>query len=248
MNYMIKRAVLVLGLLLSAAYAMGSYGDNVAGSAQGSDAPDTSKLINVAANRGQASDSKAFSSFELAPMLESDNGFSGPFWRPLTEDPETEAKIYEYIVQRYRNVPERDARQIAASIVSSSKTNFVDPYLVTALIERESRFNKNAVSYHGAQGLGQIMPINHKNLGITNAFDIQQNVSGTTIYLRHLMDRWSKEADRSLELTLASYNEGPNAIAKQNKTWKDKTNPYIQDIVAIYHRFIGPSELEAKTN
>jgi soluble lytic murein transglycosylase-like protein len=110
----------------------------------------------------------------------------------------------------------------------------VNPKLITALIARESRFNPRAVSSSGALGLGQLLPSTCKSTGVTNAFDIDQNVKGTVRYIKYLLGRF-KDYSNQVSFALAGYLEGPNAVAR-NQGYKPHTKAYIQDIMAVYNK------------
>jgi len=60
------------------------------------------------------------------------------------------------------------------------------------------------VSHAGAMGLMQLMPATAERLGVTNAFDINQNINAGTQYLASLLARF----DNDIELALAAYNAG----------------------------------------
>jgi hypothetical protein len=78
-----------------------------------------------------------------------------------------------------------------------------------ALVNQESGYNPNARSKAGAQGLLQLMPATAKELGVTNAFDIDQNLNAGFGYLA------SKFAEfGTWEYALASYNAGSGAVKK----------------------------------
>jgi soluble lytic murein transglycosylase-like protein len=91
----------------------------------------------------------------------------------------------------------------------SAADHGVDPLLVKSVIAAESNFNPNAVSRKGAMGLMQLMPATARQLGVSNAFDVQQNIEAGVRYLRYLKTRFSDE-----RLVLAAYNAGEGAVKK----------------------------------
>lgn len=111
-----------------------------------------------------------------------------------------------------------------------SKKNRLDPRLVYALIEQESRFNACAVSPKGAQGLMQIMPDTQHLLGLTNPFDPERNIAAGTRYLRAMLDKFQTEV-----MALAAYNAGPGAVAKHGGVPPfEETKDYVLKVVNRY--------------
>lgn len=110
--------------------------------------------------------------------------------------------------------------------------NRVDPYLVYCLMSQESRFISGATSYKGAQGLMQLMPGTAARYGVTNPYDVAQNISGGTRYLRDLLKMFNGRVD----LALAGYNAGEGAVMKYGYTIPpyNETRNYVRLIIARY--------------
>jgi len=83
---------------------------------------------------------------------------------------------------------------------------------VHSVIRAESNYNPYAVSPKGAQGLMQLIPSTAKRFGVSNAFDVADNVLGGVKYLKFLLDYYQNDYVR----TIAAYNAGEAAVDKYN--------------------------------
>jgi hypothetical protein len=105
-----------------------------------------------------------------------------------------------------------------ALIKQNGARHGVDPYLVFLVMEEESHFNPHVVSPKGARGLMQLMPGTSARFGVRHPFSPAENISGGVRYLKQLLQSHNGRVD----LVLASYNAGENAVAK----WGQKVPPY----------------------
>lgn len=105
---------------------------------------------------------------------------------------------------RWRNA----AGQYADIVASAAQKHDLDPALLTAVAHVESRFNPQAVSPKGAQGILQLMPQTAKRFGVKDSFDASQNVEAGARYLSWLLARYEGRTD----LALAGYNAGEQAV------------------------------------
>ena len=82
--------------------------------------------------------------------------------------------------------------------------------LITAQMYQESKFDPEAVSWVGAQGLMQIMPDTGFQLGFTNLQDPEESIHAGTKYMHQLIDRFDLELpmESRIRFALASYNVG----------------------------------------
>lgn len=122
------------------------------------------------------------------------------------------------------------SRQLSSAIEEAAAQYQLDPNLLAAMAFKESAFNPRAVSRRGAMGILQLMPRTARYLGVHDAFDVRQNVFGGARYVRQLLDRFNGD----LDLTLASYNLGPERISKEGPRATPGVIKYVGDIKHYY--------------
>jgi len=95
-------------------------------------------------------------------------------------------------------------------IKTHSKTINWDWRLIASQIYQESKFDINAESWAGAQGLLQIMPATAVALGISDPSNPEQSIKGGVKYLKQNHKRFKEVPDsiQRIKLTLAAYNCG----------------------------------------
>ncbi|MFZ1537227.1 MAG: transglycosylase SLT domain-containing protein [Chromatiaceae bacterium] len=124
---------------------------------------------------------------------------SGPS-EPAAPDPQSDSP-------RLREIGSADIKALVQRLAPDYR---LDPNLVLAVIETESNFALNALSPKNAQGLMQLIPATAERFGVANVWDPVQNLRGGMAYLRWLLDHFNGD----LELALAGYNAGEQAVAK----------------------------------
>ena len=81
--------------------------------------------------------------------------------------------------------------------------------LVHAIIQQESNWNDRAVSTQGACGLMQLMPRTASRLGVSDTFDMKQNISGGVRYLQYLLSQYHGD----MRLAVAAYYAGEHRVS-----------------------------------
>jgi membrane-bound lytic murein transglycosylase B len=115
-------------------------------------------------------------------------------------------------------------------IAAASETYGVNPMLVRALIQVESKFRPTARSRKGAMGLMQLMPSTAREYNVHNPFEPKANIEAGIKHLKTLIDRFGS----SIELGLAAYNAGPGAVEKFNGVppYRETRN-YVSRILSL---------------
>lgn len=126
---------------------------------------------------------------------------------------------------------------IEEAVEKASKKYGVDKDFIKAVIKAESSFDPKAKSNAGAMGLMQLMPSTARELGVTNPYDIEDNVDGGTKYLKGLLDMYGN----SKELALAAYNAGPGTVRTRGVENKEdiskmpsETRNYVKNVMKYY--------------
>ena len=145
-------------------------------------------------------------------------------------------KILNSSMENKKNPNSVNRTEINDLIDKYADQNGLDADFVKAVINQESGFNPNATSKCGAMGLMQLMPATAQGLGVTNAYDAEQNIMGGTKYLKGLMDRF----DNNKSLALAAYNAGPNAVKKYGGIPPyQETQNYVKNVLSRYDKMKG---------
>lgn len=110
----------------------------------------------------------------------------------------------------------------------------VYPGLLHAVVRAESAYDPRALSRKGAQGLMQLMPPTARRFGVRDSWDPEQNLAGGARYLKSLMEMF----DDNLELVLAAYNAGENAVRKYGNQIPPfpETRKYVKKVVSFYQK------------
>jgi soluble lytic murein transglycosylase len=144
-----------------------------------------------------------------------------------------------------------------ASIVRGHSANYhLNPALLAAVIDEESKFNADARSRTGAIGLMQLQPATAEGIAIrtggsrfivSDLYKPEINVRYGAWYLRHLLDKYGNE-----RTALAAYNAGQQNVdrwlAAHEPVQFPETRAYVdrvERLKGIYRRTY-PSELGLK--
>ena len=107
----------------------------------------------------------------------------------------------------------------------------VEPAIVLSIAKAESGFRQEARGAGGAVGVFQLMPSTAKNMGL-NAYDINDNIKGGIQYYKSMYQKFG-----SMELAVAAYNTGPEAIKRSNYKIPRHAQGFVNKIMADYKYF-----------
>lgn len=132
--------------------------------------------------------------------------------------------------------------QYDAMISRVAARHRIDPLLLHAVIDQESRYQRTATSHAGARGLMQLMPGTASMLNVRGAaiVDAEANVDGGARLLRQLHGRFN-----DFSLTLAAYNAGEGAVRKYGNQVPPyrETQDYVRKVMARYNKLVAEQSI-----
>lgn len=127
-------------------------------------------------------------------------------------------------------------QELEGVIQEASRRHQLPHTLIKAVIRVESNFCPDATSPKGAQGLMQLMPGTAEQLGVSNPYDVQENIMGGTRYLSMLLKKFNFQ----LPLALAAYNAGPQRVEKNQQVPAIKeTQGFVRDVCTNFLKYGG---------
>lgn len=115
---------------------------------------------------------------------------------------------------------------IQAKIRQAALSAGIPPSLALAVANAESSFNPVAVGSSGEVGIFQLKPAAAKDVGVTDRYDVDQNIAGGVAYLASQYRATGGDVDA----TLWRYNAGPGNYANGIKP--GHTSAYIANVNA----------------
>lgn len=117
---------------------------------------------------------------------------------------------------------------VKQNIIRQAKAIGVEPEIVLSIARTESGFNQSARGAGGHIGVFQLSSATAKHLGV-NPYNLDDNIKGGITYYKNMYDKFG-----SMELAVAAYNAGPEAIRKNNNAVPKRTQNFVSKIMAGY--------------
>lgn len=157
-----------------------------------------------------------------------------------TNPPIVETEVEETFEETLANVSSSQTRidcpeDLENIFETASETYNISLSLLKAVAKAESDFDPNCTSSSGAMGIMQLMPGTAKELGVTNAYDPEQNIMAGAKYLSENLDIFKD----NISLAVAAYNAGRGAVKKYNGIPPySETQNYVKKVLSYMNEDI----------
>lgn len=118
--------------------------------------------------------------------------------------------------------------EVKQNIIKQSKEMGVEPAIMLSIAKTESGFNQNAKSASGHIGVFQLSHSTAKRMGL-NPYELDDNVKGGIMYYKNMYNSFG-----SMELAVAAYNSGPDAIKRHKNTVPKHSERFVTRIMSDY--------------
>ena len=157
-------------------------------------------------------------------------------------------KIFSIVETNRPDLMEREAWELAEVIVTESSKYKLDPILILAVIDVESKFQFGAISPAGARGIMQIMPATGKFL-VKTVRDLAREITVDQFTPEHLDDpvvniklgtyylHDLRKSFRNVNTALIAYNLGPTELRIRMENQIEYTDEYANAVLTAYQKF-----------
>ena len=123
------------------------------------------------------------------------------------------------------------AEDVKENIIKQAKVIGVEPAIVLSIAKTESGFNQSAKSAGGHIGVFQLSASTARHLGL-DPYNLDDNIKGGIMYYKNMYDRFG-----SVELALAAYNSGPEAVKRNNNVVPKHSQAFVDKIMKDYRYY-----------
>ena len=118
--------------------------------------------------------------------------------------------------------------EVKQNIITQAKAMGVEPAIVLSIAKTESGFNQAARGYGGHIGVFQLSHSTAKHMGL-DPYNLDDNIKGGITYYKNMYNKFG-----SMELAVAAYNSGPEAIKRNNNTIPKHSQQFVSKIMSDY--------------
>ena len=165
-----------------------------------------------------------------------------------TPRPRELVKIFSIVEANRPDIMEREAWELSEVILKESSKYRLDPILVLAVIDVESKFQFGAVSPAGARGIMQIMPATGRFL-VRSVRELAEEIKAEHFTPEHLDDpivniklgtyylHDLRKSFQNVSKALIAYNLGPTELRIRMENQIEYTDQYATAVFAAHQKF-----------
>jgi len=134
-----------------------------------------------------------------------------PSWLSVAYTPEKISALSALVTHAPRHLAGACDVDLKATLVAAAKRNRISSSLLRSIARAESSGSRHAISRAGAMGVMQLTGPTAEHLGVTDPFDVAQNIDAGARYVAWLSKRYRGDRRR----IVAAYNVGPGRVPRR---------------------------------
>ena len=120
---------------------------------------------------------------------------------------------------------------VKQNIIKQATAMGIEPAIALSIAKTESGFRQSARGAGGHIGVYQLSSSTARHLGV-DPYNLDDNIKGGLIYYKNMYNKFG-----SMELAVAAYNSGPEAVKRCNNTIPKHSKPFVSRIMNDYQYY-----------